>query len=432
MANKIKLTKTAVAAIVPPTQGQSIVWDSELAGFGVRVTAKGVKTFVIQRRIDGRERRIGIGRFGPVTPEMARRLAETKIGEIAQGRDPVEEARSKREAALHKAESSERTLKRLLEIYCDHLDKRGAHSARAVRRDLNRNILVAHPKLAARPADSITTSDLASVLRGLTQADKSRAAGKVRSYLCAAFALAIQAESDATAPAALIAFKIKSNPAVAIKAPKIKERHRFLNDEELRVFWGQLSSNDSAAAELVRCAFMLGGQRPTQLARATIADYNPGDATLTLRDPKGRRTQSREHVLPLTGQIKESIEDLVTEARARGSDFLFSARGTHAVSVESSSQVVAEIARTMVAAGQSHELFRLADLRRTAETLLARFGVDRDTRAQLLSHGLGGVQGQRYDRHGYVEEKRDALKLWERRISELVTRNAATIADSVT
>ena len=59
------------------------------------------------------------------------------------------------------------------------------------------------------------------------------------------------------------------------------------------------------------------------------------------------------------------------------------------------------------------------DVRRTAETMLAGMGISRDTRAQLLSHGLGGVQDQHYDRHGYADEKRAALIAWERRLDEI-------------
>ena len=57
----------------------------------MRITARGVKTFVLQRRVNGKERRITIGRFGPLTAEQARREATKLLGAIATGRDPVAE-----------------------------------------------------------------------------------------------------------------------------------------------------------------------------------------------------------------------------------------------------------------------------------------------------------------------------------------------------
>jgi hypothetical protein len=87
----MKLTKSAVESLPAPARGYSLHWDGELKGFGMRVTARGVKTFILQRRVNGKERRITIGRLGPLTAEQARREATKLLGAIATGRDPVAE-----------------------------------------------------------------------------------------------------------------------------------------------------------------------------------------------------------------------------------------------------------------------------------------------------------------------------------------------------
>ena len=61
----MKLTKTVVERLQAPAQGYTLHWDRELKGFGVRVTARGVKTFILQRRVNGKDRRMTIGRLGP-------------------------------------------------------------------------------------------------------------------------------------------------------------------------------------------------------------------------------------------------------------------------------------------------------------------------------------------------------------------------------
>jgi hypothetical protein len=53
--------------------------------------------------------------------------------------------------------------------------------------------------------------------------------------------------------------------------------------------------------------------------------------------------------------------------------------------------------------------------------MLAGMGISRDTRAQLLSHGLSGVQAAHYDRHSYTDEKRAALVAWEQRLDDIST-----------
>ena len=99
--------------------------------------------------------------------------------------------------------------------------------------------------------------------------------------------------------------------------------------------------------------------------------------------------------------------------------FLFSTHGRTTLRTETLSLVVTELAAAMVKAKESREPFQLRDIRRTAETMLASMGISRDVRAQLLSHGIGGVQAAHYDRHDYMAEKTAALKAWEQRLSDI-------------
>ena len=72
-----------------------------------------------------------------------------------------------------------------------------------------------------------------------------------------------------------------------------------------------------------------------------------------------------------------------------------------------------------VCAGIGGESFNVRDIRRTVETMLAGLGISKDTRAQLLSHGISGVQAAHYDRHSYADEKRAALVAWEARLEAI-------------
>lgn len=67
-----------------------MTWDSELRGFGVAVGRSGAKSFIVQyRNSAGRSRRKVIGRFGLMTPEEARRIARSILGDVARGDDPA-------------------------------------------------------------------------------------------------------------------------------------------------------------------------------------------------------------------------------------------------------------------------------------------------------------------------------------------------------
>jgi integrase len=85
-----RLTKKSVDALAVPATSQAFLWDSELRGFGVRVTPSGLKTFVVQYRTqDGRSRRMALGRYGLMTVEKAREEARIKLGLVASGIDPA-------------------------------------------------------------------------------------------------------------------------------------------------------------------------------------------------------------------------------------------------------------------------------------------------------------------------------------------------------
>ena len=67
-------------------------WDSELAGFGVRVHPTGRKVYVVQTRAGGEAaKRVTVGRHGVITAEEARRRAAQIIARIKAGEDPVPE-----------------------------------------------------------------------------------------------------------------------------------------------------------------------------------------------------------------------------------------------------------------------------------------------------------------------------------------------------
>jgi integrase len=75
--------------IVAPAQGQLIIRDDELQGFGLRITP-GSMSYICECRVAGKVRRVTIGKHGkPWTPETARKQALVILGGMAQGIDPA-------------------------------------------------------------------------------------------------------------------------------------------------------------------------------------------------------------------------------------------------------------------------------------------------------------------------------------------------------
>jgi integrase len=92
-----KLTKRTVDALEPEAKDY-FVWDTLIAGFGVRIMPSGAKTYQAQYRKGGRTRRISLGRHGTLTVEQARLLAKEVLGDVAKGENPAEDIAQHRKA----------------------------------------------------------------------------------------------------------------------------------------------------------------------------------------------------------------------------------------------------------------------------------------------------------------------------------------------
>lgn len=92
-----KLTKRTFDALEQEAKDY-FVWDTLIAGFGVRIMPSGAKTYQAQYRKGGRTRRIALGSHGNITVEEARLLAKEVLGDVAKGENPAEDIAQHRKA----------------------------------------------------------------------------------------------------------------------------------------------------------------------------------------------------------------------------------------------------------------------------------------------------------------------------------------------
>jgi len=343
--------------------------------------------------------------------------------EAARAAREVEEAARQREAM----ERERFTLRRLCEIYAEHLEARGkVQTAKHARSMCKVHLFEEAPALAALPAREITRRDITGLIRRCNEKGYVRAGGILRSYLSAAFALAVNAEGDSLAPSELLGFNLDANPVQGVRAIAVRTSERVLSKDEVRAYLARLWGDDLTNRFLL-LHLLTAGQRVSQLLRCKVADYDFGEGTLRLQDPKGRRAVAREHILPLAPFGAELVETLVDRAKAEAAKVakrtgeepdpnpsLWGSSGGSVMSLSTPGKRIGEIASEMKGLA-----FDARDVRRSCETLLAGMGISKDLRGQLLSHGLSGIQDQRYDRHQYSQEKAAALVKWEQALSEI-------------
>jgi integrase len=162
-----KLTKRLIDAIAPRPDRETVFWDGELPGFGLRVKPTGVKSFLVQfRNASGRSRRLTIGRYGVLTPEEGRAQAKKALADVAKGLDPVESRRADRQAVT------------VAELCRDYLEKatRGLIITRRRRTKKASTLMIDHgrverhiiPLLGHRPVKDISSGDIRTFLRDVT------------------------------------------------------------------------------------------------------------------------------------------------------------------------------------------------------------------------------------------------------------------------
>jgi integrase len=206
-----KLTKRLLDD-VDPGPSTVFLWDRLLPRFGAKVSPGGTRTYVVQYRHQGRDRRFTIGRHGePWTPDTARTEAQRILGLVAQGRDPATEKEAQRTGS---------TVSDLVARYRrEHVDvKLKPSTARDVRHQLETIILV---RLGALQTAAVRPADIARLHHRM--AATPIRANRVLATLSKLFALA---ERWGLRPAG-------SNPCRGIDKYKEKPRRRYLSGDEL-------------------------------------------------------------------------------------------------------------------------------------------------------------------------------------------------------
>lgn len=223
---KVKLTVRSVEAVQPGTT-DIILWDTELSGFGCKVTPKGKRTyFLYYRTRDGQQRRPAIGVHGPTRPEGARDIARRWLADVAQGRDPSQSRANDRAAPLVR-ELSERYMN-------EHAETRKKNTS--IRND--KRLIASHvvPAIGAKKVGAVTRADISALHHKLraTPYEANRMLALVRKMFSLAERWGLRPDG--------------SNPARNIDAYPEQKRERFLSGDEVARLWSVLHSDAANAA----------------------------------------------------------------------------------------------------------------------------------------------------------------------------------------
>lgn len=433
---KAKITKRAVDA-VKPGQRDTFVWDTDLTGFGLKVSPAGGKTYVFQYRLARpgeakrtAPRRYTIGRHGALAPEQARELARKLATMVASGTDPfeLEAARTAaKDLARHEAEQRARIESDLafdryaLLWLADYEHEKGRRPS-SVR--LATGIVSNHltPALKSKPMPHIIRNDLQKVLDSIAPKQKALRRA-VYAYASVLFGWAVK-RGD-----------IAANPIDAMGKPEApKARERVLADAELAKIW-QASHADAVFGPFYRL-LILTGQRRAEIAGMDWAELDKSAAIWTI--PADRAKNGVAHIVPLSASAVAELNAVIAARSAEPNKDdnvdgridgkwpkagpVLTTNGRTAISGFSK----AKLALDATIANVSNKVplldWRIHDIRRTVATGFQRLGIRFEVTEAVLNHVSGarsGVAGI-YQRHDWKDEKRSALDAWARHVAFIV------------
>jgi integrase len=421
----LKLTQAAVERLKPPVSGRIEVWDSQLPGFGLRISDTGRKTWQAFYRVERRMVREKLGTFAQI-PNVAdaRELARQSMTKARAGTNPVENRRRKEEEERRQAEVEEARRKNTLAAVIDrYLAERPADRSRKpmrpeylaeTTRTLDKN--VKQLALAKRPLDEITGDDIKRLVRGIAK-DAPSQANHTLAYLKAMLGWAIDEGL------------IEKNPAAGVKMPAQKvERERALGDNEILPLWLACDEVGWPFGPLAQL-LLLTAQRRDELAHATWSEFDLARQTWTL--PGERTKNGRSHIVHLPVLATEIIEKLPRMASKKGWVFTTGLGGGD-TSVSGFGRARERIAAAMAAAAdQEVAPFTLHDLRRSAATGMAALAIAPHVVDKILNHSSGKIAGvaKIYNRFEYLPERKAALEAWAHHVESLIRPTPSNVVE---
>ena len=300
---KQKLTQRTVAELaksVIPTQGSRIVYDKQIPGFGLRVTAAGAVAFVLNYYFEGKERRYTVGRWPEWSADAARDEALDLRKEIKQGKDPIHE----REQQQLKTARSERTLSTLAQDYLENYAL--AHKRPASVRD-DRNMLKSTilPRLGTLGLSAVKRRDVELLHNSLKTTPYK--ANRVLSLLSKMFSCAIAAEWMTT------------NPAKGIPRYLETPRKAWLNKDQLNALQQALDTYSAQDAANAIRLLLLTGARPSEVLSAEWGAFDLKNGIWN--KPNCATKQKKDESVPLNSPALSLLRKMFTHKT--GSPYLF-------------------------------------------------------------------------------------------------------------
>jgi integrase len=286
----MKLTQKTIAALaLPEGKAETIIFDDDLPGFGIRLRSGGARTWVYQYKIGTQQRRITLGSLAALTLAHARDTAAEMHAMVRLGRDPAGE----------KTESRARAAETMIAVAQSYLTYQSGNLRRRSYRELERHLLRYCKPLHGLQLQKIDRRTVAARIADVAGLSGAATGNRVRASLSALFAWAMRQGL------------LDSNPVTGTNRQPEQSRTRVLSDAELKIIWNALGSDDYSA--IVRL-LILTGQRRDEIGSLCWSEVTDDQIVL----PPQRTKNARGHRIPIVPAVRT-----ILDSRERNGAFVF-------------------------------------------------------------------------------------------------------------
>lgn len=441
--NKIKLTITAIENLPYAEKGKQVdYYDTEVDGFGLRVSHTGKKYFV-RHYVGGKRVRVMIGSHTKMAADAARKEAKKKLGLMVSGTDP--NMQKKELKRLKEEKDAELTIKELGTEYIERHAKVKKKSWEEDKRILDTEIYPVWGKGKRKAAD-ITKGDVIKLLEDVVDRGAPQTANNILKIIRKMFNWAVETN------------RLKISPCISVKMPApTNEKKRALDPGEIKTFWTTLldpglSMTDEVKQSLRLILFTV--QRPGEVSGMHTRELDLSNGWWII--PPERTKNKLPHLVPLSAAAQEIITEAIATAKAgrenaeiRNAQMMKREKMLTPEDQEYSGYVFPSSRRykskkagggkadekpitrhALSKALKRHESedgltvmglapFTPHDLRRSGNTLMASCKVIKEYRERVLNHTLEKLDGT-YNLYDYADEKQVALEALARKLDSIL------------
>ena len=360
----MRITKSFVDQVDPPKvphtakQAQAFYRDSAIPGFGLRVTNTGAKSFIIEKRIGGKVKRLTLGRYGNLTVQQAKNEAMKVLGDVATGGDPI--------ARKQQAKINAITLSAVFE---DYLLTRKDLKPTTVK-DYRRSLNWAASDWLTKPLTDITKDMIEKRHRQLGKRSHARANNAMR-VLRALFNHARNKFEDSKGDSLILVNPVDRLSQIRAWY-KINRRQTLIKPHQLKPWYeATLQLNNLTTRDYLHF-LLLTGLRRSEASRLEWSEVDFKERTVTLLETKNNLV----HVLPFSSLLEDLLKRRFEE---RESPFVFPSNAECGYLTEPRTAV--ERVSTL-----SEVTFTLHDLRRTFITIAESLDIPAYALKRLMNH----------------------------------------------